>query len=264
VVSRTGRGDRRAWGSAARVAAGTVAYGVVHSALASRQAKDAAARLLGRRQRNGLYRALYNGQAVVTFAVFLWYVARLPDRELYRASGRLALAMRLGQAAALVYAVAVARTVGLGGITGLAGLVAWVRSRAGVQTRPAPEANLRADARVAARPGQERGAAVPPEPEAQGPSLAADGRLRVAGPFRWSRHPLNFAPVPVFWLAPRMTLKRAVFSAVATAYLVLGSWHEEARLGRAYGEVYRAYRRSGVPFFVPRPRRGVRDTAASP
>jgi hypothetical protein len=257
VVSRTADGDRRAWDSAARVAAATAAYGVVHSALASRQAKDAAARLLGRPQRNGLYRAVYNGQAVVTFALFLWYVARLPDRELYRAGGRLALAMRLGQAAALVYAVAVAWTVGLGGITGLAGLVAWLRSRAGAQrraqTRPAPEADLRADARVAARPGQEHGAAVPPEPEAQGPPLAADGRLRVAGPFRWSRHPLNFAPVPVFWLAPRMTLKHAVFSAVAPV-----------RLGRAYGEVYRAYRRGGVPFFVPRPPRGVRGPASSP
>jgi hypothetical protein len=263
VVSRAGRGDRGAWGSAARVAAGTVAYGVVHSALASRQAKDAAARLLGRRQRNGLYRAFYNAQAVVTFAVFLRYVARLPDRELYRARGGLALAMRLGQAAALVYAVAVARTVGLGGITGLAGLGAWLRARAGVETRAATGAGLGADDRVAARADREHDAAVPPEPEAQGPSLAADGRLRVAGPFRWSRHPLNFAPVPVFWLAPRMTLKRAVFGAVATAYLVLGSWHEEARLGRAYGEVYRAYRRSGVPFFVPR-QGGGRGATPSP
>jgi protein-S-isoprenylcysteine O-methyltransferase Ste14 len=59
----------------------------------------------------------------------------------------------------------------------------------------------------------------------------------------------------VFWLTPHMTVKRAVFSAVATAYLVLGSWHEEVRLRRAYGEPYGAYRRSGVPFFVPRPGR---------
>jgi hypothetical protein len=33
--------------------------------------------------------------------------------------------------------------------------------------------------------------------------------------------------------------------------------------GRVHGEVYRAYRRSGLPFFVPRPGRGARDTASS-
>ena len=38
----------------------------------------------------------------------------------------------------------------------------------------------------------------------------------------------------------------------------------EYAVRHAYGEGYRAYRRSGVPFFVPRPRRGARDTAASP
>jgi hypothetical protein len=96
---------------------------------------------------------------------------------------------------------------------------------------------------------------VPPEPEAQGPALDEEGRRHAAGPFAWSRHPLNFAPLPVFWLHPRMTTSLLAFNIAATAYLVVGSWHEEARLREAYGEAYSAYQRSGVPFYLPSPDR---------
>jgi hypothetical protein len=50
------------------VAALVAAYALLHSALASRQAKDLARRWAGARRRNGLYRFLYNAQALVTFA----------------------------------------------------------------------------------------------------------------------------------------------------------------------------------------------------
>jgi hypothetical protein len=44
------------WRSMLKVAAATAAFGVVHSILASRPAKRAAARTFGERNRNGLYR----------------------------------------------------------------------------------------------------------------------------------------------------------------------------------------------------------------
>ena len=99
-----------------------------------------------------------------------------------------------------------------------------------------------------------------PAPEAQGPAPDAgdagdahdaQGRLRTGGPFRWSRHPLNFVPLPIILFAPTMTLKRAAFAAASAAYLVLGSLHEELRLRRAYGDRYLRYQRSGVPFYLP-------------
>ena len=221
---------------AARTALATAAYGLLHSALASRQAKDAAARVFGDRHRNGLYRILYNLQAVGTFAVLLVYLLRQPDRVLYRLNGPATVAARIGQAAALGYALAAAWEVGVLRITGVASTAAWVRWLA---------------ASVAGDAGDAEPVSVPAEPEAQGPAGEVDGSLRVRGPFRLSRHPLNLVPVPIFWLAPTMTVKRAVFSAVATAYLVLGSWHEEARLRRAYGDSYHRYQRSGVPFYLP-------------
>lgn len=48
-----------------------------------------------------------------------------------------------------------------------------------------------------------------------------------------------------------MTSTLFAFNIAATAYMVLGSIHEEARLKAAYGAEYDRYADSGVPFFVP-------------
>jgi protein-S-isoprenylcysteine O-methyltransferase Ste14 len=219
--------------SVVKVVVATAAYAGLHSALASSQAKEAAARVLGTPARNGLYRAAYNAQAVVTFAALLGYLLPQPDRVLYRLTGPAAVAARVGQLLGWAWAVAAAWEVGVLRITGLAELGAWARAVA----RPKNSG------------GYER--LVEPEPEAQGPAPDGVGELRTGGLFRWSRHPLNFAPVPIALLAPTMTLKRATFGVVALVYLVVGSRHEEARLARAYGERYARYQRSGVPFYVP-------------
>jgi len=208
---------------AVRVAAATLLFALVHSAFASRQAKQAAAQLFGERNRNGLYRPFYLAQTAVSLAAFWAYACRQPDRELYRIEGPFAVAMRAGQLTALGYTLWAASAVGLGEISGLKNLAAWLA-------------------------GDEE---APPEPEAQGPAAAANGRLRIRGPFRWSRHPLNFAPVPLLWLSPRMTARWAAFNTVATLYFIVGSLHEEARLQEVHGEWYAAYRESGCPFFVP-------------
>ena len=163
-------------------------YGLVHSALASARAKEGAARLLGRRQRNGLYRLWYLGQSVGTFAALLLYARRQPDRPLYEVRGPWAWPLRVGQVLALGYAVAAAQAVGLRQILGVTSLLAWLRRG------PSPRAS---DGPIATTTGEVT-VEVPAEPEAQGPALRADGRLRVTGPFAWSRHPLNLAPVPVF------------------------------------------------------------------
>ena len=88
--------------------------------------------------------------------------------------------------------------------------------------------------------------------------------MRATGPFELHRHPLNFAPLPVLWLFPRMTTRLAALAGASTAYLVLGSLHEEVRLRSAYGPAYERYQRSGVPFYVPVPRvRSSRERGAT-
>jgi methanethiol S-methyltransferase len=210
------------WRSMLKVAAATALFGLVHSALASRAAKRTAARTFGQRNRNGLYRVFYIGQSVLTFGLLADYIRRQPSRELYRTEGSLALLMHALQAGALVYATAAAGQVGFRRITGIESLLAWLGD-----------------------------GPVPAEPEAQGPALDDEGRRRAAGPFAWSRHPLNFAPLPVLWLWPRMTTNLFAFNAAATIYFVIGSLHEEARLREAFGAEYDGYLSSGVPFYVP-------------
>ena len=207
-----------------KVAAATAAFGVVHSLLASRTAKQAAVRRFGERNRNGLYRVFYIGQSLVTFGLLAAYIRRQPSRELYRVEGPLALLMHAIQVGALVYATSAAGQVGLRRITGLESLLAWLGD-----------------------------GPVPPEPVAQGPALDDQGKMQAAGPFGWSRHPLNFAPLPVFWLWPRMTTSLLAFNVAATIYLVVGSLHEEARLREQFGDNYDAYLKSGIPFYLPSP-----------
>ncbi len=222
------------WKSMFKVAAATAAFGVVHSLLASRAAKRAAASHLGERNRNGLYRVFYIGQSLVTFGMLAAYIRRQPGRELYRVEGPLALLMHAVQAGAVAYATSAAGQVGLRRITGLESLLAWLGD-----------------------------GPVPPEPEAQGPALDGEGSEHAAGPFAWSRHPLNFAPLPVLWLWPRMTTNLLAFNVAATVYLVVGSLHEEARLREAFGDEYDAYRDSGVPFYVPAPQRSALEPTST-
>jgi hypothetical protein len=214
------------WRSMFHVAAATALYGAVHSALASRSAKHAAAAVFGQRNRNGWYRVFYIGQSLASFALLAAYIRRQPSRELYRVRGPAVWVMRAGQGAALVYATAAANQVGISRILGLESLLAWCGD-----------------------------GPVPAEPEAQGPALDAEGLARQAGPFARSRHPLNIVPLPIFWLSPRMTTNLLAFNAASTLYLILGSIHEEARLRAAHPEIYAAYQTSGTPFYVPTFRR---------
>jgi methanethiol S-methyltransferase len=221
---------------ACRVLVSTAAFALLHSALASRTAKSLAARAFGERRRNGLYRAFFNTQALAATAVLAMYLRQLPDRELYRVRGPAAALMRAGQGAGLLLFVDATHRVGLLPITGLSSVMGLTRATN----------------------------RVPAEPEAQGPALGEDGRLKLGGAFLRSRHPLNLAPLPILWLNPRMTRNLAVFSAIATVYFWIGSVHEERRLLAAYGETYRRYVSGPTPFFLGARTLRIRQVDAAP
>ncbi len=207
-----------------KVVAATALFAGVHSLLATRRLKRGATNLLGERRRNALYRPFYNSVALITTAALAVYLFRLPDRSLYRVRGPLARLMVAGQVACALILLSGVRQIGFLDFSGLANLAKLLAGEPQIE----------------------------PEPEGQGPALAEEGHVRATGPFRFSRHPLNFWMVPLMWLTPRMTANLAAFSAVTTLYLLAGSRHEEARLRESYGEAYAAYAASGVGFFVPR------------
>lgn len=211
--------------AALKTALATTLFAVVHSALASSGAKRAAARRVGEERRNALYRPLYIAQSLVTFGALAAYIATRPKTTLYDVRGPGRLALRAGQGAAVAWAVWAAREVGFARITGARGLVDWALGRD-----------------------------VAPEPAAQGPAREGRG-MRATGPFRFTRHPLNLAPLPLFLLQPTMTTRWAAFTAVSALYLVAGSVHEEKRLAEAYGRTYERYRTEGPRFYLPGPAR---------
>jgi protein-S-isoprenylcysteine O-methyltransferase Ste14 len=207
---------------ATRMGMATVAFAVIHSVLASRSAKRMAARFVGERRRDAGYRLFFVGQSLLAFPLLIAYGARLPKRTIYRINGPSAILLRIGQAAGVLHLLAAARHVGIARLAGLENLRAWRNNRP-----------------------------VPPGPVAQGPEMQADGRLSIGGPYLWSRHPLNFSAIPLFWSTPHMTTRRLAFNLASTLYFVLGSVHEEVRLNDAYGNDYRAYAEGPVPFFWP-------------
>ena len=227
MSTRTFSGDVAAGRPAAgRVVLVCVLWALVHSALASKEAKDFAGRLAGSRYRDGLYRLAFNAQSALTLVWTARWLSRLPDRGLYRARPPLSWVFRAGQAASLGVLFSGIRVIGFLEFAGLTRLRGFLDGR---------------------DPG--------PETEAQGPPIGPDGEMVKNGMFRSTRHPGNLGALGFFLLSPRMTANRAVLAALVALYVVAGSMHEERRLRAAYGAAYERYRRA-VPFLVPRPPRG--------
>ncbi len=213
-----------------KVAGATLAFAMLHSLCASPPVKNAARRSVGERNYRGWYRAFYTAQSVLSLGALIVYICSLPNRTLYRAKGKLAWLMRVGQVLALSAQVHSAFQVGIGRLTGADNLYAWLRGKHTNCLRPAAEG--------------------------QGPSMdvTATGRksLHVTGLFHKTRHPLNFFALPLLWLQTPMTVRWASFSTVASVYFYIGSLFEALRLRGHYGKRYQDYDESSVPLFFPR------------
>jgi len=77
--------------------------------------------------------------------------------------------------------------------------------------------------------------------------------LVVTGIYGWVRHPMLIGGL-LFMLTSGPSLNNLVYTAMYTAYMLIGGYYEERRMVRIFGEDYLRYRRR-VGAFIPRLRR---------
>lgn len=74
--------------------------------------------------------------------------------------------------------------------------------------------------------------------------------LRIEGPYRYSRHPIYFFSITFLLFRPTMDLFYLTFFLCIVAYFYIGSYYEEKKLVRQFGQVYENYRKE-VPRIIP-------------
>lgn len=74
--------------------------------------------------------------------------------------------------------------------------------------------------------------------------------LRIEGPYKYSRHPLYLFTILFLLFRPIMDIFYLTFFICIVGYFYAGSYYEEKKLVRTFGEKYRDYQRS-VPRIFP-------------
>jgi methanethiol S-methyltransferase len=189
-------------------------YGIVHSLLAALNVKDAFRRRFGERAYHGLYRLFYNAFALVTLVPIALLVVFRPGDTVWQVDLRWELPLLAIQALGLMgFALALLK-IDLGRFAGTRQMRAYVND----ESLP-----------------------LPPE------------SLQTSGVYAWVRHPLYLFSMMVIWPVTTMTEAYLGFCIGATLYLLAGSYFEEQRMLREFGQVYRDYR-ARVPWLLPLPR----------
>jgi protein-S-isoprenylcysteine O-methyltransferase Ste14 len=80
--------------------------------------------------------------------------------------------------------------------------------------------------------------------------LDEDYTLRIEGPYRYMRHPVYFFSITFLLFRPTMDLFYLTFFICIVAYFYVGSYYEEKKLVRQFGDVYEKYRKE-VPRIFP-------------
>ena len=80
--------------------------------------------------------------------------------------------------------------------------------------------------------------------------LDEDLTLTIGGPFKYSRHPIYFFSIMFLLFRPTMDLFYLTFFLLIVAYFYIGSYYEEKKMVKSFGEIYTNYQKS-VPQIFP-------------
>ncbi|HLE29242.1 MAG TPA: isoprenylcysteine carboxylmethyltransferase family protein [Anaerolineales bacterium] len=189
-----------------------IAFGLLHSLLASLTAKALARQWLGRRLADGLYRLFYNLVAALSVLPPLALAVLLPDGPaLWRLPAPLLFVTIPLQLAAVAGMIVSLWRVDLPRFVGVRQLLRLLVNYPDPRDLPV---------------------------------------LRTDGVHGWVRHPLYFFSLVLIWLLPVMTPNFLALNVGVTLYFWIGSIYEERKLVREFGEVYRAHQ-ARVPRLLP-------------
>jgi protein-S-isoprenylcysteine O-methyltransferase Ste14 len=189
------------------------AFALFHSVTVSEPYERWARRAMGEDRFHAYHRLLFTLYSAAATAAVLLYVRSLPDLPLYRIDG---WPRFLFHGAQFLGACLVLWTPW--DLKEFVGLRQWERYRKG-------------------------------EGDAQG----RGHRLFTGKGYGLVRHPLYLGCSLLLAFHPVQTQNSAATAAAVVAYFYIGTFFEERRLSRTYGEAYREYRRR-VPRFFPIPR----------
>ena len=193
------------------VFAATLAFGALHSLLCLPQTKGLARRVFGERYGRGFYRLFFQIQSLLTTGALVAFILSRPQKTLYRASKtRLFLHVAVQLCGLLIagWGVKELRFRRFAGFDGARDALA-----------DAPE--------IA-------------EPETQSPD-GGDGLPYERGPFRWSRHAVEWIILVIMWATPILQTNWIAFFSAATIYMVLGVLQSEKRLAAKGGDAWQRY-----------------------
>lgn len=186
-------------------------YGLVHSLLASKEAKGLFKRQVGERTFEGFYRLFFNAFAVVSFLPVAALVILAESGTVWQLDPAWEPVLLVIQAIGLLGLLISIAQIDVMRFAGIKQALAYFRG----DDLP-----------------------LPPEP------------LTTRGMYGVVRHPLYLFSLLVIWPVTSMTDTYFGFVIGATIYFLIGSIYEERRMLEAFGDTYRAYR-ARVPWLIP-------------
>jgi protein-S-isoprenylcysteine O-methyltransferase Ste14 len=193
-----------------RVVLAWAAFAVFHSLTVSEGYERRVRRRIGDEAFDAYHRLAFTAYSVVAFVLLLLYLRIVPDQPLYRLAGIPRLIFHAIQLGGFAFLLWTPWD-----LKEFLGFRQWERHRKG-ETR-------------------EEGRA---------------GRLFTGKAYGVVRHPLYLGCSAILLFHPAQTRNRAISTAMIVLYFYVGTFFEERRLVRRFGDAYRAYQES-VPRFLP-------------
>ncbi|HCY75896.1 MAG TPA: hypothetical protein DHV28_08230 [Ignavibacteriales bacterium] len=186
-------------------------YGFIHSVLASEKVKIFFRKIFGKLI--AFYRLLYNVFSVIGLYI-IWDISPHPSLQIYKLSKPYDYLVLIPQILAIAGLIWCFKYISFKEFLGLNQIDRYLK-------------NEYTDA-----------------------ELDENYTLRIEGPYKYSRHPIYFFSIVFLLFKPEMNLFYLTMFVSFTAYFYIGSYYEEKKLVRLFGDEYRNYQKR-IPRIFP-------------